>query len=96
MEAKSMKSFSIHMAAYALAALARQPVPSEVQALYPNEKLEFGTGYIIPKPFDRRLFVEVSYAVAEAAVKTGVAQKPVDLAAYRAALVARNASRGVS
>ena len=81
-------------AAHALAALARQPVPPEVQALYPNEKLAFGTGYIIPKPFDRRLFVEVSYAVAEAAVKTGVAQKPVDLAAYRAALVARNAARG--
>ena len=81
-------------AAHALAALARQPVTPEVQALYPNEKLEFGTGYIIPKPFDRRLFVEVSYAVAEAAVKTGVAQKQVDLAAYRELLVARNATRG--
>ena len=81
-------------AAHALAALARQPVTPEVQALYPNEKLEFGTGYIIPKPFDRRLFVEVSYAVAEAAVKTGVAQKQVDLAAYRESLVARNAMRG--
>ena len=81
-------------AAHALAALARQPVTLEVQALYPNEKLEFGTGYIIPKPFDRRLFVEVSYAVAEAAVKTGVAQKQVDLAAYRELLVARNATRG--
>ena len=81
-------------AAHALAALARQPVTPEVQALYPNEKLEFGTGYIIPKPFDRRLFVEVSYAVAEAAVKTGVAQKQVDLAAYRESLIARNATRG--
>ena len=81
-------------AAHALAALARQPVTPEVQALYPNEKLEFGTGYIIPKPFDRRLFVEVSYAVAEAAGKTGVAQKQVDLAAYRELLVARNATRG--
>ena len=80
-------------AAHALAALARQPVTPEVQALYPNEKLVFGTGYIIPKPFDRRLFVEVSYAVAEAAVKTGVAQKQVDLAAYRESLVARNATR---
>jgi malate dehydrogenase (oxaloacetate-decarboxylating)(NADP+) len=80
-------------AAHALAALARQPVTPEVQALYPNEKLEFGTGYIIPKPFDRRLFVEVSYAVAEAAVKTGVAQKQVDLAAYRESLIARNATR---
>ena len=80
-------------AAHALAALARQPATPEVQALYPNEKLEFGTGYIIPKPFDRRLFVEVSYAVAEAAVKTGVAQKQVDLAAYRESLIARNATR---
>ena len=80
-------------AAHARAALARQPATPEVQALYPNEKLEFGTGYIIPKPFDRRLFVEVSYAVAEAAVKTGVAQKQVDLAAYRESLIARNATR---
>ena len=79
-------------AAQALAALARQPVPDEVKAIYPNETLEFGTGYIIPKPFDRRLFVEVSYAVAEAALKTGVAQKAVDLAAYREELKRRSAS----
>ncbi len=81
-------------AANALARLAQQPVPAEVQALYPNERLEFGLGYIIPKPFDRRLFVEVSYAVAEAAVKTGVARRQVDLAAYRAELEARNRTRG--
>ena len=80
-------------AANALANLARQPVPEDVKALYPDETLEFGDGYIIPKPFDRRLFVEVSYAVAEAAVKTGVAAPDVDLAAYRASLVARNAAR---
>ena len=79
-------------AAQALAALARQPVPDEVKAIYPNETLEFGTGYIIPKPFDRRLFVEVSYAVAEAALKSGVAQKTVDLAAYREELKRRSAS----
>ena len=80
-------------AAQALAALAQQPVPDEIKALYPNETLEFGTGYIIPKPFDRRLFVEVSYAVAEAAVKSGVARAGVDLAAYRADLERRNAER---
>ena len=81
-------------AAKALAALARQPVPEDVKALYPNETLEFGTGYIIPKPFDRRLFVEVSFAVAEAAVRTGVAKAPpADLAAYRADLERRNAER---
>ena len=80
-------------AANALAQLARQPAPDEVKALYPNEKLEFGVGYIIPKPFDRRLFVEVSYAVAEAAVKSGVARLKIDLAEYRAALEKRNAER---
>ncbi|MGN0843335.1 MAG: malic enzyme-like NAD(P)-binding protein [Kiritimatiellia bacterium] len=81
-------------AAHALAALAQQPVTPEVAALYPDEKLEFGLGYIIPKAFDRRLFVEVSYAVAEAAVKTGVAKcPPADLAAYKAELVRRNEER---
>lgn len=80
-------------AANALAMLARKPVTPEVQALYPDETLVFGDGYIIPKPFDRRLFVEVSYAVAEAAVKSGVAQMDVDLSAYRTALEERNRSR---
>lgn len=80
-------------AANALATLARKPVTPEVQALYPDENLVFGDGYIIPKPFDRRLFVEVSYAVAEAAVKSGVAQSKVDLAEYRASLERRNADR---
>jgi malate dehydrogenase (oxaloacetate-decarboxylating)(NADP+) len=80
-------------AANALAALAQQPVPDDIKALYPNETLEFGDGYIIPKPFDHRLFVEVSYAVAEAAVKTGVAKLKVDLAEYRKELEARNAAR---
>ena len=81
-------------AAHALAALAQQPVTPEVAALYPDEKLECGLGYIIPKAFDRRLFVEVSYAVAEAAVKTGVAKcPPADLAAYKAELVRRNEER---
>ena len=81
-------------AANALAKLAQEPVTPEVAALYPDEKLEFGTGYIIPKAFDRRLFVEVSYAVAEAAVKTGVAKcPPADLAAYKAELVRRNEER---
>ncbi len=81
-------------AAHALAALAREPVPADIAALYPDEKLEFGTGYIIPKPFDRRLFVEVSYAVAEAAVKSGVARLDVDLARYRKELEERNEARG--
>lgn len=76
-------------ASQALAALAREPVPDDVQALYPHEKLEFGNQYIIPKPFDRRLYVEISYAVAKAAVESGAAAPDTDLAALRAALEAR-------
>ena len=70
-------------AANALAALAREEVPEEVKAVYPGENLVFGDGYIIPKPFDRRLMVEVSAAVAEAAIKSGVAKCPRDIAEYR-------------
>ncbi len=81
-------------AALALAKLAQKPVTDDVKALYPDENLVFGKDYIIPKPFDRRLFVAVSYAVAEAAVKSGVARKAVDLAAYKAELEKRNAARG--
>ena len=80
-------------AANALAALARLPVPEDVKTLYPDETLEFGTGYIIPKPFDRRLFVEVPFAVAEAAVKSGVTRAGIDFAAYRLNLERRNAAR---
>ena len=80
-------------ASEALAALAREPVPADVQALYPAERLEFGDGYVIPKPFDRRLFVEVSFAVARAAVESGAAPADTDLAALRASLEARNANR---
>ena len=80
-------------AAEALAALARKEVPADVAALYPGENLVFGDSYIIPKPFDRRLFVEVSFAVAKAAVETGVAREKLDLDAYRASLEKRNESR---
>ncbi len=81
-------------AALALANLAQEPVTDDVKALYPGENLVFGKDYIIPKPFDRRLFVAVSYAVAEAAVKSGVARKTVDLVQYKAELEKRNAERG--
>ena len=80
-------------ASEALAALAREPVPADVQALYPDERLEFGDGYVIPKPFDRRLFAEVSFAVARAAVESGAAPADTDLAALKASLEARNAAR---
>ncbi len=73
-------------ASTALAMLAREAVPADIQALYPEEKLEFGTQYIIPKAFDRRLYSVVSYAVAEAAVKSGAAPADTDLGAIKAAL----------
>ncbi len=73
-------------ASTALAMLAREEVPADVQALYPGEDLKFGTQYIIPKAFDRRLYSVVSYAVAEAAVKSGAAPADTDLAAVKAKL----------
>jgi len=56
---------------------------------YGVERLSFGREYLIPKPFDPRVLVWEASAVAEAAMKTGVAQEPVDLAAYREQLERR-------
>jgi malate dehydrogenase (oxaloacetate-decarboxylating)(NADP+) len=76
-------------AAVALAKLAKEDVPDYVKAAYNGEDLKFGRDYIIPKPFDRRVFVWVSAAVAEAAVKDGVARvKNFDVEAYKAKLQA--------
>lgn len=61
-------------AAKALAALARRDVPPSVLQAYGLEALSFGRDYLIPKPFDSRVFFDVSIAVAEAAVSSGVAQ----------------------
>jgi malate dehydrogenase (oxaloacetate-decarboxylating)(NADP+) len=61
-------------AARALAELARRDVPPEVLQVYGLKELRFGKEYLIPKPFDARVFFEVSCAVAEAAVASGVAQ----------------------
>jgi len=79
-------------ASEALAAVAREPVTGQVRKVYPDADLVFGKNYIIPKPFDRRLFVEVSYAVAEAAIKSKAAPS-IDLKAYRAGLEERNSRR---
>jgi malate dehydrogenase (oxaloacetate-decarboxylating)(NADP+) len=77
-------------AAEALAELAREPVPEEVAAAYGGHTHSFGRDYIIPAPFDPRLMETVSSAVAEAAAKSGVAQRPVaDMEAYRQELRAR-------
>ena len=68
----------------AIASLARRESTDEVQSVYKEESLKFGPEYVIPKPFDARLFAEVSYAVAKAAMDSGVAQRPIaDLDAYR-------------
>jgi len=77
-------------AAEALAALAREDVPDEVDRAYSGRHLHFGPDYIIPAPFDPRLIVAVPLAVAKAAMASGVAQRPIeDLEAYAAKLAAR-------
>ncbi len=58
----------------ALAALAKEPVPEQVNIAYGETKLLFGKDYIIPKPFDPRLITEVPPAVAKAAMESGVAR----------------------
>ncbi len=74
-------------AAYALADLAKMPVPEEVNIAYNARNLKFGSEYIIPKPSDPRLILFVATAVARAAMETGVARKPItDWPAYEAEL----------
>ncbi len=77
-------------AATALAELAREPVPEEVAAAYGGRSHSFGRDYIIPAPFDPRLMEVVASAVADAAMRSGVAQKPIpSMDAYRTQLRAR-------
>jgi malate dehydrogenase (oxaloacetate-decarboxylating)(NADP+) len=77
-------------AAEAIAALAREDVPDEVAAAYRGARPVYGPEYIIPSPFDPRLISKVSAAVAEAAMKSGVARKQIaDLNAYQYELSAR-------
>ncbi len=74
----------------ALAALAREDVPDEVAAAYAGKRLRYGPNYIIPVPFDPRLITAVPPAVAQAAMDSGVARKPViDMEGYRRELRAR-------
>jgi len=65
-------------ACHALADLAKKPVPQYVKDAYGGIDLKFGKDYILPKPFDRRVFVDESVAVARAALETGVARIKVD------------------
>ncbi|MDP1617569.1 NADP-dependent malic enzyme [Phenylobacterium sp.] len=76
--------------AQALAMLAREDVPDEVAAAYHGLQLKFGPDYIIPTPFDPRLIWYIPPFVAQAAMDTGVARKPIeDMDAYRAQLAQR-------
>lgn len=77
-------------AAKALAELARQDVPDEVDAAYAGSHLRFGPEYLIPAPFDPRLIIAIPMAVAEAAMESGVARRPiVDMDQYQGELAAR-------
>ncbi|MBN1339252.1 MAG: NADP-dependent malic enzyme [Bacteroidales bacterium] len=64
-------------ASKALAQLAKEPVPEEVNIAYHTTNLKFGKDYIIPKPTDPRLITCVAPAVAKAAMDSGVAKKPI-------------------
>jgi malate dehydrogenase (oxaloacetate-decarboxylating)(NADP+) len=71
-------------ASRALANLAKEDVPDSVLRAYGNERMSFGREYLIPKPFDYRVLLNVPVAVARAAAETGVAQLPIeDYNAYR-------------
>jgi malate dehydrogenase (oxaloacetate-decarboxylating)(NADP+) len=77
-------------AAEALAELAREPVPEEVAAAYGGRSQSFGRDYIIPAPFDPRLMEVVASAVADAAMRSGVAQTEIaNFDSYRQELRAR-------
>jgi len=67
----------------ALANLAKEDVPDSVCRAYGVARLKFGPDYLIPKPFDPRVLVWESTAVAKAAMETGVAQEPIDITMYR-------------
>jgi malate dehydrogenase (oxaloacetate-decarboxylating)(NADP+) len=74
-------------AAKSLAALAKEPVPREVCEAYKVNELKFGPEYLIPKPLDPRVLTWEASAVAETAMESGVAKKPIeDMEAYRTSL----------
>jgi malate dehydrogenase (oxaloacetate-decarboxylating)(NADP+) len=71
-------------ASRALAELAKEDVPDSVLRAYSKDRMAFGREYLIPKPFDYRVLLNVPVAVARAAAETGVAQQPIqDYNAYR-------------
>ena len=80
-------------AVMALADLAKQSVPEQVNIVYDEVSLSYGRDYIIPKPFDPRLIYEIPPAIAKAAIDSGVALQPItDWDAYRESLMDRSGS----
>jgi malate dehydrogenase (oxaloacetate-decarboxylating)(NADP+) len=73
-------------AAEALAELARQGVPESVLSAYGGSAIRFGPDYVIPKPMDERALSWVAPAVAQAAIASGVARRPIDIDEYRVQL----------
>lgn len=83
---EEMKLAAVH----ALANLAKETVPEQVNITYGETNLHFGKDYIIPKPFDHRLITTVPPAVAKAAMESGVAKNPIkDWDAYKEVLAER-------
>ena len=76
-------------ASKALAALAKEDVPDSVIRAYGGESIKFGREYIIPKPLDPRVLLWEAPAVAEMAMKTGMARKTIDIDEYREQLAYR-------
>lgn len=77
-------------AVYAIAQLAKEAVPETVNLAYDTKNITFGPDYIIPKPIDSRLIYKVAPAVAQAAIKSGVAQRIItDWDAYKQELINR-------
>lgn len=76
--AKSINEAMKKAAVVALAELAKEPVPEQVNIAYDETRLTFGKDYIIPKPFDPRLIEVVPPAVAKAAMDSGIAQKSIE------------------
>ena len=90
MRARTINEEMKAAAAHALAALARADVPDDVAAAYQGVRPKYGPQYIIPVPFDPRLLSEIPAAVAQAAMDSGVAGKPIeDMAQYKMQLSAR-------
>ncbi len=86
---EAMKMAAVH----ALADLAKQSVPEQVNLVYDEISLSFGREYIIPKPFDPRLIYEIPPAIAKAAMNSGVALEPIsDWDKYRDELMERSGS----